>query len=66
LLTLDATRARRELGWTDVLDFSAAVDWTVDWARRVHAGEDPRTVCMEQISRFAGLELHDQEKPHGH
>jgi CDP-glucose 4,6-dehydratase len=66
LLTLDATRARSELGWTDVLDFSAAVGWTVDWARRVHAGEDPRAVCMEQISRFAGLGLHNQEEPHGH
>jgi CDP-glucose 4,6-dehydratase len=49
LLTLDASRARRELGWHDALDFEQAVSWTVDWARRVAAGESAREVTLAQI-----------------
>jgi CDP-glucose 4,6-dehydratase len=50
LLALDATKAERELGWHDQLSFTEAVGWTVDWAKRVDAGADPRVVCADQIS----------------
>ena len=54
LLTLDARRARGELGWHDRLDFDAAVSWTVDWAKRVEAGESTRDVTVAQIEAFEG------------
>ena len=54
LLTLDARRARGELGWHDRLDFDAAVSWTVDWAKRVGAGESARDVTVAQIEAFEG------------
>ena len=52
LLALDAGRAGRELGWRDRLKFTDAMRWTVDWAKRVYAGEDPRLVCRDQIADF--------------
>ncbi len=55
LLTLDASRARTELGWHDHLDFGGAVVWTVDWSKRVAAGESPRDVTLAQIDAFEAL-----------
>lgn len=52
VLTLDATRARQELGWTDSLDFRTAVDWTIEWSARVGAGESPLAVTTDQIAAF--------------
>lgn len=52
LLSLDASKARRELGWQDRLAFTEAVGWTVDWAKRVLEGGDPRAVCGDQIEAF--------------
>lgn len=54
LLTLDASGARRELGWADRLDFDAAVRWTVDWQRRVLEGLSPLDVTLSQIAEFEG------------
>ncbi len=55
LLTLDATRARRELGWVDVLGFEQAVTWTVDWSKRVRAGENALDVTLDQIDEYSRL-----------
>lgn len=55
LLTLDATRARAELGWRDQLGFDDAVRWTVEWAKRVQSGESARDVTLAQIEAFAAL-----------
>lgn len=52
LLTLDASRARADLGWRDELDYQEAIAWTLDWTRRVHEGESPLDVCMSQIEVF--------------
>ena len=52
LLTLDASKARRGLGWEGRLAWTEALRWTVDWTRRVLAGEPARTVCEEQIDAF--------------
>ena len=54
LLTLDARRAREELAWHDHLDFGEAVAWTVEWAKRVEAGESARDVTVAQIEAFEG------------
>ena len=51
-LTLDSTKAREVLGWRDTLDFPESVGWTVDWTKRVGAGERARDVTEDQISEF--------------
>lgn len=55
LLTLDASRADADLGWRNRLDLERTLRLTVDWARRAHAGEDPRALCLAQLEEFAGL-----------
>ena len=52
LLALDATKARLQLGWRDVLSFHEAVSWTVQWTQRVASGEDARGLAVEQIKQF--------------
>lgn len=52
LLALDAGKAERELQWHSRLTFEEAMSWTVDWAKRSVAGEDPRRLCAEQIAAF--------------
>jgi CDP-glucose 4,6-dehydratase len=52
ILSLDATKAHRELGWHNRLSFTEAVSWTVEWSKRTLSGEEPRRVCAEQIHRF--------------
>ncbi|MBM3999060.1 MAG: CDP-glucose 4,6-dehydratase [Planctomycetes bacterium] len=52
-LHLDTSKARRVLGWTPRLDFSSAIEWTVEWYRRVvRDGEDAREVTLEQIAEY--------------
>lgn len=52
LLALDATKASDILGWRDRLSFAEAMGWTVEWAKAVSSGADPRTVCVAQIEAF--------------
>ncbi|MFN3523817.1 MAG: CDP-glucose 4,6-dehydratase [Phenylobacterium sp.] len=54
-LGIDATQARRVLGFESRLDAPAAVDWTMDWYRRQGEGEDARTLCLDQIARYESL-----------
>ena len=55
MLTLDATKAKSELGWRDRLSFEDAVRWTVDWHKRVEAGESALDVTLSQIEAFEAL-----------
>ncbi len=55
LLTLDASRARTELGWGNRLDYQTAIEWTIEWEKRIHSGEGARDVSLEQIQRFERL-----------
>ena len=55
MLTLDASRARSELGWRDRLDYQEAIEWTVEWEKRVHEGESAREVSLKQIAQFEAL-----------
>ena len=57
LLALDVTKAEKRLGWRGRLDFAHTMDWTVDWAKRALAGDDPRGLCSEQIATFGHLAL---------
>jgi len=55
ILHLESSKARINLGWRDSLDFTAAIEWTIEWEKRVSHGESPRDVTLEQISRFLSL-----------
>lgn len=55
LLALDASKAKRELGWHNRLGFHDALAWTVDWERRVLAGADALAVTRDQIATFEAL-----------
>ena len=57
LLTLDAGRARRELGWHDRLSVDDAVRWTVDWTRLVQGGASARDVTRRQIEAFDAADM---------
>jgi CDP-glucose 4,6-dehydratase len=55
VLTLDAAKARRELGWDGRLGWTEALAWTVEWTKRVLDGEPARSVCADQLEAFAAL-----------
>lgn len=55
LLSLDARKAELSLGWHNQLAFDETVAWTVDWARQVAGGVDPRMVTWAQIDSFREL-----------
>ena len=54
VLRLDASRARRDLGWAPLLDFDEMIAWTADWYRAFAGGADMRAVTLEQVDRFLG------------
>jgi len=51
-LKLDASLARRDLGWRARLNTAQAVKWTVEWERSVKTGEPADRVTKEQINRM--------------
>jgi CDP-glucose 4,6-dehydratase len=51
-LSLDATRARTELGWRPVLDLDETLAWTVDWYRGYFGGDDARERTVAQIAAY--------------
>ena len=53
LLALDATHARTQLGWHDLLTYQDAVAWTVEWQKRHERGDSPRDVTTEQLRLLA-------------
>ncbi|MCI3134248.1 hypothetical protein [Phenylobacterium aquaticum] len=54
-LGIDASLARRALGFESRLDAPDAVDWTMDWYRRQAEGEAALGLCREQIARYGAL-----------
>ena len=55
LLQVDAAKARARLGWTPRLSLEEGLRWTVDWYKRVAAGEDAAALSLDQIGRFERL-----------
>jgi CDP-glucose 4,6-dehydratase len=51
-LHLDASRARRRLGWQPNLPIDDALAWTVDWYRAWSAGDDLRDLTESQIDEY--------------
>jgi CDP-glucose 4,6-dehydratase len=56
LLQVDASKARARLGWRPRLSLEEGLRWTVDWYRRLGAGEDAAALTLDQIERFEALE----------
>lgn len=55
LLALDASKAERELGWSNRLLFPTSLEWTIAWFRSVDGGADPRQTTLDQIAEFGTL-----------
>ena len=51
-LLLDASLARRVLGWQPRWSFTEAVARTADWYQRCLSGDEMRGVCTEQIAAY--------------
>jgi CDP-glucose 4,6-dehydratase len=54
-LSLDSSLAEQSLGWRARLPIQRALDITAQWYARHAAGEDARSLCLEQIALFEGL-----------
>jgi CDP-glucose 4,6-dehydratase len=55
LLSLDASLAKKTLGWHDKLKFTDAVKWTTDWHLRFERKESAREITTQQIETFINL-----------
>jgi CDP-glucose 4,6-dehydratase len=51
-LAIDASLAKRALGFESRIDAPEAVALTMDWYRRQAAGEDALALCLEQIEGY--------------
>ena len=49
-LTLDATRARTNLNWTDKLSLDEALTWTINWHKALRQGGEAQHTMLEQVS----------------
>ncbi len=55
LLSLDSTRAKTALGWSNLLGVEDTLSWTLDWHREVDSGAHAREVTLRQIEEFLPL-----------
>jgi CDP-glucose 4,6-dehydratase len=55
LLALDSTKAETHLNWRNKLNFSQAVEWTLDWEQATRSGQDAFQVTVDQIRKFKKL-----------
>ncbi len=53
-LMLNSDKARKELNWTDKLDFQDTIDWTVSWYKLSEL-RPARDLCEEQIKKYLGM-----------
>ncbi len=54
-LAVDASKARRTLGWRPLLDTGAAIDWSMQWYRRFYAGEQAAALVTSQIAAYEDM-----------
>lgn len=54
-LLLDSNKARTELGWTDKLEFTEAIKWTIGFYKDVESGKSPRKALEDEVRRFLSL-----------
>jgi len=51
-LTLDSSKAKSVLGWSEKLTSKDAIEWSIEWSKRESIGESARALTMEQLSAF--------------
>ena len=54
-LRLDSSKARTLLNWQTPLGIEAAVDWTLDWYRAWHEGQEMHPITLAQIDSYENL-----------
>ena len=54
-LTLDTSKARVSLGWHPLLPLKPALEWTAEWYRACHAGQDLGLLTRAHIERYEAL-----------
>jgi CDP-glucose 4,6-dehydratase len=54
-LRLDSSKARSELSWQAPLGIEAALEWTIDWYRAWHQGQDMHPITLAQIEGYESL-----------
>lgn len=54
-LVLDSSKARKELGWSEKLNFQESLAWTIDFYKRVSEGEQQRSVIQDQVNQFLSM-----------
>ena len=54
-LLLDSTKARTNLGWADKLEFTEAINWSMELYKHVESGISPRKALEDQIRAFLSL-----------
>jgi CDP-glucose 4,6-dehydratase len=59
-LKLDCSKANNRLGWFPRSNLDTALQWIVDWHKRVRIGDDARAVSIEHIDQFLSLESQHQ------
>lgn len=57
-LKLDTSKARQRLHWAPRWTLEHALHHTIAWQRAWHAGQDMRTVCLQQISEYLAHGIH--------
>ncbi len=55
LLRLDASKARKELGWKPRLSLREAIEWSARWYREQATGTAARGLCLSQIEQYGRL-----------
>lgn len=54
-LLLDSTKARKNLDWSDKLNFDKAVEWTINWHLKIQEGVSVRQAMNEDVEAFLSL-----------
>jgi CDP-glucose 4,6-dehydratase len=52
MLSLDCSKAHAMLGWNPRLTLEEALEWTLEWYKGFHQGEDIRSLTDSQINRY--------------
>ena len=51
-LLLNSTKARTQLGWSDLLSFEESVIWTMNWYKNVYGGANAYREMLSNIQEF--------------
>jgi CDP-glucose 4,6-dehydratase len=56
LLMLDSSKARKALGWKNLLGVEETLSWTTDWYRSFADGTHPQTMSQQHIKNYFALQ----------